>query len=49
MHKRFALAVAACLAMPAAHACSACGCLLNTDWASQGFRAGGGWSIDQAL
>ncbi|MDE2048117.1 MAG: hypothetical protein KGJ44_06900 [Betaproteobacteria bacterium] len=46
MNTRFAFAVAACLAAPAAHACSACGCLLSTDWASQGFRAGGGWSLD---
>ena len=26
-----------------AFACSACGCTLNSDWASQGFAASGGW------
>ena len=27
-------------------ACSACGCTLNSDWASQGLAAGGGWRAD---
>ena len=29
-----------------AFACSACGCTLNSDWASQGFKSNGGLSID---
>jgi len=31
---------------PSAHACSACGCTLNSDWASQGLAASGGWRMD---
>jgi hypothetical protein len=31
---------------PRAHACSACGCTLNSDWASQGLAASGGWRFD---
>jgi len=34
------------LAPSAALACSACGCTLNSDWASQGFAASGGWRFD---
>src|SRR3569833_2565262 len=30
----------------AALACSACGCTLNSDWASQGLAASGGWRFD---
>ncbi|HEY2395254.1 MAG TPA: hypothetical protein VGH81_04620 [Rudaea sp.] len=29
-----------------AAACSACGCTLNSDWASQGLAASGGWRFD---
>ena len=29
-----------------AFACSSCGCTLNADWASQGFKRNGGFSID---
>ena len=29
-----------------AMACSACGCTLNSDWASQGLAASGGWRFD---
>jgi hypothetical protein len=29
-----------------AHACSACGCTLSSDWASQGLAASGGWRAD---
>lgn len=31
---------------PAAFACSACGCTLSSDWASQGFAASRGWRFD---
>ena len=31
---------------PQASACSACGCTLNSDWASQGLAASGGWRFD---
>lgn len=31
---------------PQAMACSACGCTLNSDWASQGLAASGGWRFD---
>jgi hypothetical protein len=43
-----ALACAALTSLlsPAAIACSSCGCTLNSDWASQGFKAGGGLSFD---
>ncbi len=38
---------AAFLALPLdAFACSSCGCTLNADWASQGFKSNGGFSID---
>ncbi|HXD50886.1 MAG TPA: hypothetical protein VN689_03270, partial [Burkholderiales bacterium] len=39
------MAAAACVT-PTALACSACGCTLSTDWASQGLAAGGGWRAD---
>lgn len=38
----FALAAHA----PRAVACSACGCTLSSDWASQGLAASGGWRFD---
>ncbi len=38
--------LASLLAAPSAHACSACGCTLNSDWASQGLAASGGWRMD---
>jgi len=41
----FCVAAAACVT-PTALACSACGCTLSTDWASQGLAAGGGWRAD---
>ncbi len=31
---------------PSAMACSACGCTLNSDWATQGLAATGGWHFD---
>jgi len=31
---------------PRAQACSACGCTLNSDWASQGLVSSGGWRVD---
>ena len=31
---------------PQARACSACGCTLSSDWASQGLAASGGWRAD---
>ncbi|MEP6484009.1 MAG: hypothetical protein ABJB01_06135 [Rudaea sp.] len=37
------------LAVSSSHraaACSACGCTLNSDWASQGLAASGGWRFD---
>ena len=37
--------VASSLPRPA-RACSACGCTLNSDWASQGLAATGGWRLD---
>jgi hypothetical protein len=45
---RVALAAAALMsALPiSALACSSCGCTLNADWASQGFKSGGGLSVD---
>ena len=45
---RFALAaMTCCAALPFdALACSSCGCTLNSDWASQGFKSNGGFSID---
>ena len=38
--------LASSLIAPRALACSACGCTLNSDWASQGFAASGGWRVD---
>jgi hypothetical protein len=32
--------------IPRAFACSACGCTLSSDWASQGLAASGGWRVD---
>jgi len=32
--------------VPRAAACSACGCTLSSDWASQGLAASGGWRFD---
>jgi hypothetical protein len=34
---------------PSAFACSACGCTLSSDWASQGFAASRGWRLDVRL
>ncbi len=34
------------LLSPSAFACSACGCTLSSDWASQGFSASKGWRFD---
>ena len=34
------------LAPSSAMACSACGCTLNSDWASQGLASSGGWRFD---
>ncbi len=48
MHK-LALSVALLLlagAPPRAFACSACGCTLSSDWASQGLASSGGWRAD---
>jgi hypothetical protein len=39
------MAVAAALPTSAL-ACSSCGCTLNSDWASQGFKSNGGLSVD---
>ena len=39
-------AAAALLAANTAHACSACGCTLSSDWASQGLAASSGWRFD---
>ena len=39
-------AIAMALASPGAMACSACGCTLSSDWASQGFAASKGWRFD---
>jgi hypothetical protein len=38
--------VAALLLSSKAFACSACGCTLSSDWASQGISASGGWRAD---
>jgi hypothetical protein len=39
--------VVACVFLPIdAHACSSCGCTLNSDWASQGFKSDGGLTLD---
>lgn len=43
----FAIVASAAFALtPLAHACSSCGCTLNSDWASQGFNGAGGLSFD---
>ena len=34
------------MASPMAFACSSCGCMLSTDWASQGYAAGQGFRVD---
>ncbi len=39
-------AAAATLTAPTALACSACGCTLSSDWASQGLGMSGGWRFD---
>jgi len=39
-------ALVATTAPVAAFACSACGCTLSSDWASQGLAASGGWRAD---
>ncbi|HEY8010601.1 MAG TPA: hypothetical protein VIE67_06330 [Rudaea sp.] len=39
-------AAAATLLAPRAFACSACGCTLSSDWASQGLATSGGWRFD---
>ena len=39
-------ALAAAVFAPRADACSACGCTLSSDWASQGLAATGGWRAD---
>lgn len=50
MQRKFwmlSVAMLACLPLAhRAHACSACGCTLNSDWASQGLAASGGWRLD---
>jgi len=40
------LLAASAFVTPQAFACSACGCTLNSDWASQGLAASGGWRFD---
>src|SRR5450432_4255581 len=40
------LLLASLFTAPSAHACSACGCTLNSDSASQGLAASGGWRMD---
>ena len=39
-------AAATTLTAPRAFACSACGCTLSSDWASQGLGTSGGWRFD---
>jgi hypothetical protein len=48
MHKVAAIAAAILLAAGPlrALACSACGCTLSSDWASQGLSSSGGWRAD---
>ncbi len=41
-----AAALVTSIAPSAAWACSSCGCTLNSDWASQGFRSSEGLSVD---
>jgi hypothetical protein len=48
-HKRSfvpAFVVASILFAPHVHACSACGCTLSSDWASQGLVSSRGWRVD---
>lgn len=40
------LVLAALVFAPRAHACSACGCTLSSDWASQGLASSRGWRVD---
>src|SRR5262249_7729651 len=40
------LAAIAIVSSPHASACSACGCTLSSDWASQGLAASSGWRAD---
>lgn len=40
------VALAATAFAPQARACSACGCTLSSDWASQGFATSSGWRAD---
>ena len=42
----FALAALSILGAERAFGCSACGCTLSSDWASQGLAATGGWRAD---
>lgn len=42
----FALILVAAAGAQRAFACSACGCTLSSDWASQGLAASGGWRAD---
>ena len=48
MKSSLLITVAAALsaASTAALACSSCGCTLNSDWSTQGFKSGGGLSVD---
>ena len=48
MHQRFTLTLISLLvaAAPAAQACGACGCTLNSDWASQGYAIQPGFRFD---
>lgn len=48
MRRIFLIAATLSLLIGARHAaaCSACGCTLNSDWASQGLAASGGWRFD---
>jgi hypothetical protein len=41
-----AFVVASILFTPHVHACSACGCTLSSDWASQGLASSRGWRFD---
>jgi len=40
------LALAALVFAPHTYACSACGCTLSSDWASQGLASSRGWRVD---
>lgn len=40
------LLLVALFVAPRAHACSACGCTLSSDWASQGLASSRGWRVD---